>query len=68
MHDQPDIGLVDAHAKGIGRGDHPQLPGAKRLLHIALAVGRQPRVEEIRRQPLPFQELRHLFRRTRVAQ
>ena len=63
VHDQPDIGLVDAHAKRIGRGDHPQLPGAEGLLHVALALGRQACMEVVRCQPLPFQELRHLFRR-----
>ena len=63
MHDQPDIGLVDPHAKGVGRSDHPQLAGAKRLLHITLAVRGKACVKEIRGQPLPFQELCHFFRR-----
>ena len=63
MHDKTDIGLVDPHAKGVGRGDHPQVADAKPLLNLALAFGRQPGVEMVGRQPLPFQERGHLFRR-----
>ena len=61
MHHQTDIGLVDAHPESIRRGDHAQGPGTERLLHIALAVRGKACVKEIRSQPLPFQELCHLF-------
>jgi len=44
MHDQADIGLVDAHAEGIGRGDHAQRAANKCLLGFLLAFGRQSRV------------------------
>ncbi len=61
MHRRTDIGLIDAHPESIRRGDDPKLPSAKRLLHIALAVQGKACVKEIRSQPLPFQELCHLF-------
>ena len=64
MHDEPNVWLVDAHAEGIGRSDDPKLAGAERLLHLALALGREARVEEVGRQALPLQELRHFLGRS----
>ena len=42
---QAHVGLVDAHAEGVGRGDHAQLAADERLLHAALLVGVEPAVE-----------------------
>ena len=64
MYDQTNIGLIDPHAKGVGRSNHPQITYSKRLLNLALAFGCQPGVEMVGRQSLPFQKLRHLFRST----
>ena len=61
MDDQPHIRLVDAHAEGVGGGDHAQLAVDEATLHLLLGFRRQPGMKEVRRHLLGLQELRHLF-------
>ena len=45
MHDQPDVGLVHAHAEGVGGGDDLEFSGQELLLDVLLDVHGQAAVE-----------------------
>ena len=64
MHHQPDVRLVDAHAEGVGRRDHPQIADAEAFLDRLLLVRGQTGMKAFRCQPLLLQKLRHLLGRT----
>ena len=61
MNDEPHVGLVDAHAEGVGGGDDLQVSVDEALLHVLLGVGRQAGMEMVGADVLGVQELRHLL-------
>lgn len=61
--DEPHVRLVDAHAEGIGGGDHAQFSPLPPLLHGIPFLLAQPRVVEPRIHPLRLQECRDVPRR-----
>ena len=53
---QPHVRLVYAHAEGVGGGDGPEPALDEVVLHLLLALGREPGVEVVRLCPLVPQE------------
>ena len=45
MNDKPDVGFVDSHAEGVGRGNHPQVAANERFLHVLLGFRGQAGME-----------------------
>ena len=61
VNHQPDVGLVDAHAEGVGGDDGPQVAVDEALLHGLLGFRRQAGVEVVGLHSLGLQELRQFF-------
>ena len=61
VNDQPHVGLVDAHAEGVGGGDDFQLPVDEALLHVLPGVWSEAGMEVIGADVLVSQELRYLL-------
>ena len=61
VDDQPHVGLVDAHAEGVGRGDDAQRAGNEGLLGFLLGLRWQLGVVRRGGQPLVAEKARELF-------
>ena len=61
MDDEAHVGLVDAHAEGVGCGNHPEFAFDEAALRVLLALGREAGMEIRRLDPLAVQVLGDLL-------
>ena len=54
MDDEPDVGLVDSHAEGVGGGNDPELACVEFVLDLALFLWGEPSVVAFGRKALLF--------------